>query len=76
MSASNRWAVDMAEAVTRATAAAGNPDPSTRMAAFRELCAELGPLANQYACPQTAIHALVNVAAYAYASERMRVRHG
>ncbi|WAB08856.1 hypothetical protein SEA_SUCCESS_77 [Streptomyces phage Success] len=76
MSASNRWAVDMAEAVTRATAAAGNSNPHARIAAFRELCAELGPRANQYHCPRTALHALVNVAAYAYASERMRVRHG
>ncbi len=76
MSAAGRWAVDMAEAVTRATAAAGNSDQHARMAAFRELCAELGPVANQYACPRKALHALVNVAAYAYATERMRVRHG
>lgn len=76
MSASGRWAADMAEAVLQATAAAGNSDASSRVAAFTELCTTLRPLASQYKCPSTALHALVNVAAYAYASERMRARHG
>lgn len=75
MSASGRWAADIAEAVARASAVAGNPDPIARMTAFRELCAELGDLANQYACPQKALNALVNAAAYAYTFERERVRN-
>ncbi|MER6086519.1 hypothetical protein [Streptomyces bluensis] len=66
--------MDMAEVITQATVAAGKPDECDRITDFRELCRELGQRATQYASGKEAVRALVNVAAYAYASERMRVR--
>lgn len=76
MSAMNRWALDVAEVSARAEAAAGtSADPWERVAAFRELCGELEERGEQYVCPSEAARALVQVAAYAYAAERMRSRH-
>jgi hypothetical protein len=70
VSATNRWGLDVAEARARGRAAAGKPDPCTRMSAFGDLCQGLGEAASVYACPLTAARALVSEAARAYQGER------
>jgi hypothetical protein len=44
------------------------------MAAFRDLCGELGETANVYVCPLKAARALVGEAARAFVNEMRKVR--
>ncbi|WP_369272373.1 hypothetical protein AB5J55_22370 [Streptomyces sp. R11] len=69
MSAVKAWGLDVQEAQERGRAAAGTADLCARMGAFRDLCAELGEVANGYACPLTAARALVGEAARAFVAE-------
>lgn len=67
------WPLVVEDVRSRARAAAGGGDVCSRMAAYADLCQDVGVMANGYACPKTAARLLVAEAARSYQNARRGV---